>query len=363
MSRLAFLVPAAVVCLVVAFPAPACAPVSPPGTTVSVADETALIVWDSRTKTQHFVRRGTFHNHQNVEKFGFLVPVPSRPELKEVDGVLFEHLEKITAPEVVQRKKARRDRYAHTKMSGPVGPGGMGGAPVVTVVDSLRVGNQEYKVLSANDAKALDRWLMENGFLGQSVADWLMPYVAKGWMIVAFKYVRDPADTSGALGTRAVRLSFRADQPYYPYREPLQQQWMRNAKRLRLYVVSSSRVAGTKTKRSWQAGQVVWAKPLDAGARAEILDDLRLKDDAPGEGVWLTEFEDGPAPRQGDDDVLFADVADPQRVSRAQQIEYVNFFPGEKERQITWSVGLLGGVIVTILGGLLLVFRRVPVEP
>src|SRR5580692_3138180 len=70
-----------------AFPQPTPAPVSacavapPRNGHVSIADETAIIVWDAATKTEHFIRRASF---QTASKdFGFIVPTPSKPMLTE----------------------------------------------------------------------------------------------------------------------------------------------------------------------------------------------------------------------------------------------------------------------------------------
>jgi hypothetical protein len=56
----------------------ACAPIMPTGKAVEMATESALIVWDEKAKTEHFVRRASFQTE--VPSFGFLVPRPARPE-------------------------------------------------------------------------------------------------------------------------------------------------------------------------------------------------------------------------------------------------------------------------------------------
>ena len=47
-----------------------------------IAEESAVIVWEGATRTEHFVRRATFAT--TAADFGFLVPTPSKPELAEV---------------------------------------------------------------------------------------------------------------------------------------------------------------------------------------------------------------------------------------------------------------------------------------
>src|SRR5262245_16962809 len=72
----------------------ACAPAFRPGVQVRIASESALVLYDSTTKTEHFIRQGTFDT--KTPDFGFLVPTPTRPELGEADKALFTVLRLIT---------------------------------------------------------------------------------------------------------------------------------------------------------------------------------------------------------------------------------------------------------------------------
>ena len=85
--------------------ATACATAPPAGAVVSVAEESAVIVWDEATKTEHFVRRATFRSA--AKDFGFLVPTPSKPELAEASDDSFTRLEDVIRPEVVQEHHTR----------------------------------------------------------------------------------------------------------------------------------------------------------------------------------------------------------------------------------------------------------------
>src|SRR5437763_4731430 len=76
----------------------ACAAVGPPASKVAIASETVLIVWDEKTKTQHFIRRASFTTP--LSYFGFLVPTPSPPRLAEAPDELFTTLQKWTEPQV-----------------------------------------------------------------------------------------------------------------------------------------------------------------------------------------------------------------------------------------------------------------------
>src|SRR5215213_1435495 len=106
MKRLLF-APLLLACLVPL--SSACAPVMFQGERVAIASETALIVYDHKTKTEHFIRRGTFDT--KVPYFGFLVPTPTKPEMAEVPDDLFRTLGDWTKPKVItQTVKRPRQR-------------------------------------------------------------------------------------------------------------------------------------------------------------------------------------------------------------------------------------------------------------
>src|ERR1051326_3386095 len=83
----------------------ACAVAPPQNKTVEIADESAIIVWDSATGTEHFIRRATFKSA--AQDFGFLVPTPTKPELAEADDAAFKELARITAPKVVKQPRSK----------------------------------------------------------------------------------------------------------------------------------------------------------------------------------------------------------------------------------------------------------------
>jgi hypothetical protein len=79
-------------------PASACCPAPPPGGKPVVnADQSVILIWDAKTKTQHFIRRASFQSE--AADFGFLVPTPAKPELAESGDKAFAFLQKLTEPE------------------------------------------------------------------------------------------------------------------------------------------------------------------------------------------------------------------------------------------------------------------------
>src|SRR5450432_3186801 len=57
----------------------------------SLAHEQVLLAYDARGRKEHFVRRVVFRRTDGV--FGFVVPVPSRPEVASVPGNPFRALD------------------------------------------------------------------------------------------------------------------------------------------------------------------------------------------------------------------------------------------------------------------------------
>src|SRR5437870_2238256 len=99
LAIVAFFAPAiALLVLSAGAPTRACAPVSSKGTHVAVATESALIIWDEKQKTQHFIRRAAFDT--KVPYFAFLMPTPTKPDPAEAPDELFSLMENWTKPEV-----------------------------------------------------------------------------------------------------------------------------------------------------------------------------------------------------------------------------------------------------------------------
>jgi len=310
----------------VARPALTCAPAPPPGKSVSIADESALIVWDSGSATERFIRRASFTT--DADDFGFLVPTPYLPQLTEVDDDLFTTLERITAPEI-------------TTVTQPSGGGcgcGMKESPrpkdaAVRVLEEKRVAGHDAAVLEADNADSLINWLTEHGYaVSPALTAWLKPYLDQHWKITAFKIAKDESD-SERVSTKAVCMSFHADKPFYPYREPAAEGTADESARkatpasrmLRVYFVGTERVDGALgLEGTFQPGRVVWSNRLDVAQRLEIADRLSLKDSIPEQEWWLTEFEDDSSPRRGTDEVYYARAGDQTPISRSPVTHYVS---------------------------------------
>ncbi|MEZ4221495.1 MAG: DUF2330 domain-containing protein [Polyangiaceae bacterium] len=280
----------------------ACAPAPHRGEFVEIADEEALILWDAKNKVQHFVRRAEFRTR--AKDFGFLVPTPTQPQLGEVDDDLFRRLAQRVAPEVRYEEK-RELEFGCLFMASKSETAATAGDSV-RVLDAMRVAGLDATVLEADSASALAEWLKQHDYdKSPELVGWLEPYVQKKWKVTAFKLAKD-ADGAPELATKAVRMTFPTDRPFFPYREPANQRGdKRQVQRrlLRTYLVAPTRMEGTLAAAQGFPGQTRYARALPDAA-ALLVEPLLVS--AAGTSPWLTEIVDESSPRPGVDDVFFA---------------------------------------------------------
>lgn len=294
----------------------ACAPAPMAGQAVAIAGEEALIVWDEATHTEHFVRRASFRTA--ARDFGFLVPTPTAPTLAAAPDRIFATLEAQLRPAV------RYERPLEVEVSAfCLGMFFLRGSAhdtvrvaaqqQVRVLGSQRVAGYDAVVLEADSASALADWLREKGYEQRpSLLEWLRPYVDAHWKITAFR-IAAPDASAGAiagagLDTEAVRMSFRTERPFYPYREPSDQRAAgaeSYARTLRVYVVSGERVDGALANGAVFPGQIELARPTPG--LESMLAPLTIGALPPN--PWLTVFVDRSSPRPGTDDVYFSRAA------------------------------------------------------
>jgi len=319
---------AAACCLSTGFvePATPCAPAPPPNKRVDIADESAIIVWDADTKTEHFIRRASFKS--DAADFGFLVPTPTKPDLAEADDAAFENLAKFTAPEIVEKT-----RPAASGCDVPIGcssdkkaPAKSDGAkPEVRVLEEKRVAGFDAAVLEADTADVLADWLNKNGYhFSPALTEWAAHYIKLKWKITAFKIAKKAAGEEVA--TSSVRMSFRADAPFYPYLEPKVDGKTAVGRRfLRVFVLAPQRVRGALGDESTKwPGTTAWAGPMGTVDRGKLFEQLKLPVGTGGPIVWLTEFEDPSSPRPGHADVTFVPAPEQEPVKREPHIRYVS---------------------------------------
>jgi len=274
---------------------------------VAIADESAIIIWDEANKTEHFIRRSNYKT--TARDFGFLVPTPTQPELAEAKDQAFKMLERLTAPVILPPPPG-----------GPRFPGAPAGGKV-EVLEIKRVAGFIAAVLKATDADALNDWLKKNDYQSRpELTTWLEPYIKSGWIITAFKIASDEPKSS-SIATAAVRMSFKTERPFYPYREPADARVVTEgsvapARLLRVYVLTKDRVQANVGKDGQFPGKTVWANTITANSSKALAKHLKLEAWQPGEGWWLTEMEDRSSPRPGTDEVYFSTSTDQSTVAR-----------------------------------------------
>lgn len=290
----------------------ACAPAPRDGQFVTINEEAAVIVWDAKTKTEHFIRMASF---SGAEDFGFLVPTPTQPELAEAQYAMdtvselirpkyihephfagFDFMPVILMPFLLGDKEERAIATA-------IPPDG------VRVLDEQQVGGYDAVVLEADNANSLNEWLAKHGYESRpALVEWLEPYVKAKWKITAFKL----AAKGDRFATKPVRMSFTTERPFFPYREPSDLRGEKASttmpRSLKVFFLSDARIQGSLGDQKWP-GEVVWANQVDAAFHEKIARECGLKSSQLPPNLWLTAFQDKASPRPGTDDVFFANAA------------------------------------------------------
>ncbi len=272
----------------------------------SLAHEQVLIIHDPKTDTEHFIREVAFREAN--KRFGFVVPTPSRPKVAKVEKSPFKSL-RLLFP------------FRRTKGIAPGGGIGSGsgygrgaGKPAgVTVLEVSKVGSFTAFVLAATDAKALSKWLKDNGLVSSPEADrWLEHYVKMKFFYVAMRY--DPpkgtASKSSVVNAETIRISFSTPIPYYPYFEPEHPEGVTGPRLMELWLAAPAKVQPVALRDN--AGKREWFRPLKAGdaqsdARSRLVGSLSGGDAklVPEGELVVQTFQDQKLERKGMGDILF----------------------------------------------------------
>ena len=273
----------------------------PPEQRPSLAREKVLILYDAEQRKQHFIRELAFRRAD--ERFGFVVPTPTRPEVERVAETPFTTL---------------RDRFPfHPVSRGMIGHGagsgaGFGKSAGVEVLEVKKIGSFTVSILAATDAKALAKWLADNDLVSSPEADvWLAHYVAMGFFYTAIRY--DPTGkVSDTIEAETMRISFATPIPYYPYLEPeLPSSSASEPRLLELWYIGSDPVVPVALQTRGEERR--WIRPLQDGndtldareaLEAALPTDLRSL--LPSGTLVVQTFQDQKTRRSGFRDILFA---------------------------------------------------------
>lgn len=277
--------------LLLSAPILACATFYPEDNFGWLAEEVALIVWDSEAQQQHFIRRARFDT--KAKEVGFLVPTPTQPELAEIDNAIFNQLDYQIRPRRVVKK-------SYIPIIAPVifmvlSAGGEVPHSPVEVYDRRQMAGQDVAVLKATDVAALEDWLKRNEFGFDAAArEWLAPYVDEGYFISAFRFTATSEDRD--VRSKAVRMTFSTPTPYFPYREPERPLRKPHHRSLRVYLVAESSAVANLGNSAW-AAEKKFSAPLE-----ELPEELR---ELTGNNKWLTVFDDTSEVRASEHDLTF----------------------------------------------------------
>jgi hypothetical protein len=208
------------------------------GSELRVDQETSIVRYDDRTRTEQIVMRLSVQS--KARDAAWLFPTPSPAQVELGDRSWFEQLDRLTAPKVVQR----RHWWGRPGGGWFGGDGSTAGAPPgaggVAVLGEKRLGPFQVATLASDDSRALAAWLERNGYrLDDRLADGLRPYVRMGWKYVAVKLAPDTGrELNGELDP--LRISFRSDEIVYPMRLS---RLAETDQAVHLYVLGSHRVA------------------------------------------------------------------------------------------------------------------------
>lgn len=289
----------------------------------SLSVERVLIVHDAEKQVEHFIREIVFRGQS--EMFGFVVPVPSRPEVFKVAESPFNRLENdypFRPP-----SKGGSNEGSRGVPGGAVG----GGAPKVAILDIKKVGSFTAFVLAANDADALAKWLKDNGLSSSPENDaWLKDYVERKFFYVAFRYEpsKDQKD-NGQPRAETVRITFPTPLAYYPYREPRHES-SSPERDVALWMATNERVEPVALLE--EARGTKWVKPFAQGYFQEGVSAVRLKAALGAEedklvtaaSYTVQPFEDQKVSREGYGDVVFLPkngVAESRRAAVAPMLD------------------------------------------
>ncbi len=313
---------------------------------IRITDESALIVWNAKSHTEHFVRRADFQTR--AKNFGFLVPTPSKPQLGAASDELFDDLEQELLPKtktVVQRGVNWMPFMV--ALSNIQGCGGASSDDAATssveVVEKRRVGDYNASVLKASDTRSLLKWLGSHHYaVSSDTRAWLAPYIKAGFFITAFQIASDVK--AGQAQAKAVRLTFQSEAPFYPYREPERTQRLGGSRTLRVFYLGDNRVEG-RIENGGKTGQ--WPAKMEYSGR---INGAALRShglSVPNGALRLTSFEDESAPRPGWGDLRFYAARDQSEKVPAAKVVFK-----DERWWVPLDVLVLGVVLLTGMGRL-----------
>lgn len=303
-----------------------------PATPVVQAGEQVVFAMDGGQVTMHVrVQYGG-----PAEEFGWLLPLPSVPDLEVGTEELFYALEQSTRPTFFTNYLyGEACNYvgvdAGASFDSSVGVPNEGGAPPNVLVSREAVGPYDTAVLRADDRAAMLAWLEENRFyVPGPLADAVGPYIRPGSYFLALKLLSDR--DAGDLAPLVLR--YDAELPMIPM--TLTQVGAEPDMPVTVYVLGEHRAIPRNYRHvilneehiDWFAGGYNYAEVV-----------TRAVDEADGHHAFVTEFA-------GATDRMRGQLAGPSRFGDRAELEATTeagaYVTALRNRGFLWTSTLVG---------------------
>ena len=175
-------------------------------------------IWETEQRAVIFYEDGTeelvlsISFQGNAKDFAWIVPTPTRPEVRKASNELFDALDELTTPIY--------DYYEPMPLMYGVEQRGI--EDKVWVVETKQIEYYEIVVLEARESEALTDWLNKNGYNYPQEGKYVLEsYIKNGWYFTAVKINDEYLSSNVAEQLRSGRavplsLKFTTDKIVYP---------------------------------------------------------------------------------------------------------------------------------------------------
>ncbi len=239
---------------------------------VTQPGQRAFISWDEQLKLETFTVQPQFQG--NADEFGMVIPTPSQPKLQEMPRDFFRALAVFTILEPMDMSKFKQMQVMRSSIESKNSAGGPT-RPAVRVLERGVVGNLDYKILEADKADALFRWLKDNRYHYAGDEATLQHYIQQRWNFTVMKI--DPRQMKKGPDGRFLgditptRFTFKSNKPIYPLR--ITQISVKDRTDVLLYVMARKKM-DMDGNWSYQANYFsMWSQAMDWAVPEKLTDE------------------------------------------------------------------------------------------
>ena len=182
----------------------------PYGYSIKEAQQTAVILYEDKTKTETLVLSIQFEG--DAEEFAWVIPTPSEPEVDKASRSLITSLEDLT----------RTSSYGYETLGLGSSMKAYDTGESVTIVEKKKVDYYDITTLSAEDSSALSNWLNDHGYTYPKKYEYVLnSYIENDWYFVAVKIDTTALDSKAGSQLKEgeatpLKLTFQTDNIVYP---------------------------------------------------------------------------------------------------------------------------------------------------